>query len=251
MLNLISLFDYSGHWPTPFANAGWNVQCLDIKHGNDINEIVDAGTALDMFENVHGIIAAPPCTDFTSSGAQWWPQKDADGTTQQSLELIYQVQRLADLFTPTDPGYYEEVDEPFFWVFENPVGRLPKLVRGIGKAFYFDPCDYAGHLNLTDGDHNELDRLRRKDGHGITKEEAQFIIDCNAYTKKTGLWGDFNQDLELRRIEPVKGSKFGSPMMRFGGKSEATKAARSNTPLGFAQAFYQANKEHKAELNIY
>jgi len=37
---------------------------------------------------IDAILAAPPCTDFASSGAQYWPEKDRDGRTAYSLELV-------------------------------------------------------------------------------------------------------------------------------------------------------------------
>jgi len=237
MKTYISLFDYSGNWPAYFAAAGNDVILLDIKNGFDINQFESVEDVFDIIEDCDGIIAAPPCTDFAVSGAQYWNKKDLNGTTQKSLDLVYQVMKFADLFQPTDP----EFDGSFFWVFENPVGRLPKLIPEIGKAYYFDPCDFAGYLDLTDSDHNELDRLRKKDGIGITAEENDFIISCNAYTKKTGLWGCFNRNIEIKRIEPVKCAPQGSFTQRLGGKSEKTKELRSVTPLGFAKAFYQAN----------
>lgn len=130
MKTLLSLFDYSGSWAYPFFCNGWNVIQLDLKHGFDINSLDSVQACFDYgIDEVHGIIAAVPCTDFTNSGAQYWKQKDANGTTANSLELVYQVQRLADLFTPTDPDY----DEPFFWAVENPVGRIGKLTK-IGRA---------------------------------------------------------------------------------------------------------------------
>jgi len=39
-------------------------------------------------------------------------------------------------------------------------------------------------------------------------------------------------------VEPTEGSKM---WKKYGGKSEKTKTARSETPIGFANAFYQAN----------
>ena len=32
-----------------------------------------------LHDDIDGILAAPPCTDFTSAGAQYWAQKDKDG----------------------------------------------------------------------------------------------------------------------------------------------------------------------------
>jgi hypothetical protein len=76
---------------------------------------------------VNGILAAPPCTDFAVSGAQYWKQKDADGRTARSLKLIHRTLQII------------ETCNPDFWCLENPVGRLPKLVPQIGKPWYFQP----------------------------------------------------------------------------------------------------------------
>ncbi len=77
MKTLLSLFDYSGTWSEPFAQGGWNVINWDIKLSElmDINHIDLVETALDLFEDVDGILAAAPCTDFAGCGAQYWPQR--------------------------------------------------------------------------------------------------------------------------------------------------------------------------------
>ncbi|HLW38893.1 MAG TPA: hypothetical protein VKX31_00785 [Brumimicrobium sp.] len=245
MKTLLSLFDYSGVWSEPFFNGGWNVIPWDIKLSElmDINNIDLAETALDLFEDVDGILAAVPCTEFANSGAQYWAQKDLDGRTQAAIQLVNKVECLVDLFTPTDLDY----ERGFFWSIENPVGRLGRLFPHFGKPYYFNPCDFAGYLNLSDSDHNELDRLRRKDGANISREEVEFILECEAYTKKTGLWGCFNRNLEKNPIEPVRACKQGSPLQFFGGNSDKTKEVRSNTPRGFAKAFYWANVDYKAK----
>jgi hypothetical protein len=242
MKTLLSLFDYSGTWSEPYFNAGWNVHQWDIKLDElmDINSIELAEMALDLFEDVDGVLAAVPCTDFANSGAQYWQRKDKTGQTLESLELVYQVMRLADLFTPTDPDYYDEGGS-FFWTMENPVGRIGKLNPELEKPLYFNPCDFAGYLNLTDSDHNELERIRRKDGTNVNRDEIDFVLKCEAYTKKTGLWGEFNRNLVKNPIEPVRVCKQGSPMQVYGGKSANTKEKRSITPLGFSKAFFNAN----------
>lgn len=96
-----------------------------------------------------------------------------------------------------------EYFRPKFWVIENPVSRIERLT-GLPKArFSFDPCHFG-----------------------------------SPYTKKTMLWGVFNENIPLAPVDPVEGSK----MHRlYGGKSVATKNARSETPEGFAYAFFQAN----------
>lgn len=246
MKRLLSLFDYSGTWSKPFWDNGWDVIQWDIKLDEfmDIMLLDNAQVCLDMFEDVDGIIAAAPCTDFAASGARWWPEKDRDGRTKASIEIVRQVVRMVDLFRPTDPDYHGV----FFWAVENPVGRIGKMT-GLediaGKPFYFDPYEFAGWTKPSKADLEMLKFIRAKRGYNITAEENEFIIKMNAYTKKTGLWGEFNRNMLRKPVEPVMGSKFGSPMMRYGGKGSRTKEERSNTPEGFAKAFYEANKNYR------
>lgn len=242
MYSLLSLFDYSGQWSQPFAEGGWNVIQWDIKLSDfmDVNNLDSVKTCLDLFEDVNGILIAPPCTEFTVSCSQYWDMKDADGRTAAALHLVRQAQKIVDLYRPTDPDY----DDVFFWSLENPVGRLPKLVPELGKPIYFHPYEYAGYLNPNTKTRIQLDRIRRKNGYDVTESENDLVLKWNTYTKKTGLWGEFTMP-NKKSIDPVKTAPQGSFTQRLGGKSEKTKELRSVTPLGFAQAFYEANKNHR------
>lgn len=96
-----------------------------------------------------------------------------------------------------------EYFRPAIWALENPVGRIERLT-GLPKArLTFDPNDLG-----------------------------------DPYTKKTMIWGRFNAELPVAPVEPTEGSKMHS---QYGGKSQATKNARSVTPEGFAYAFFMAN----------
>jgi hypothetical protein len=239
---LLSLFDKSGVWSGPFAEAGWRVIQWDIGLADfmDINLIDDAESALELFESVDAILAGVPCTDFASSGAHVWSQKDSDGRTERSKELVRQTLRLVDLFMPTDPDY----DGTFFWAIENPVGRIHKLFPELGEPYYFHPYEFAGCVELSARDLARLDQLRDRNGVGITPADVAFIQECGAYTKKTGLWGDFDRRLVKRPVAPVRACAQGSVTQAFGGKSERTKEIRSLTPKGFSQAFFEANMNY-------
>jgi site-specific DNA-cytosine methylase len=113
MKTILSLFDYSGNWPKYYKEAGYNVLQVDIKLDIDILELLPS----DLPNEIYGILAAPPCTDFAGSGAQYWKQKDLDGRTAASLQLVDKTLELID--------YYK----PHFWAIENPVGRLQKHVH--------------------------------------------------------------------------------------------------------------------------
>jgi len=65
------------------------------------------------------------------------------------------------------------------------------------------------------------------------------------YTKKTDLWGYFNIP-KKNSIEPIfyisAGKRFPPLWGKTGGKTKNRKMLRSITPLGFAKAFFEANK---------
>lgn len=99
--------------------------------------------------------------------------------------------------------YIIAMTNPKWWAIENPVGLMKQL---LGKPQYmFQPCEF---------------------GHN--------------YTKQTCLWGKFTPPFITKNVKPQPVSE--NPIMKLGGKSERTKMLRSITPLGFAQAFFEANR---------
>lgn len=124
-LVVVSLCDYSGNWPRPFNEAGHTIIQYDLKHGDDVTTMSPLGVSLDVRQRgarLWGILAAPPCTDFTISGSQWWPEKDADGRTAQSLAILDACTSIIRALRPQ------------WWALENPVGRIPRLRPGLGKG---------------------------------------------------------------------------------------------------------------------
>jgi hypothetical protein len=123
-LEILSLFDFSGVWSAPYAEAGYRVTQIDLQHGTDIYNYQP--------HPVHGILAAPPCTEFAVSGARWFAEKDADGRTAAAVMLIRQTLWIINQSTPV------------WWALENPVGRLARLVPELGDWRYsFHPCDFG------------------------------------------------------------------------------------------------------------
>lgn len=208
---IISVYDYTGAWARPYIDAGYPVILWDLKYEGDILKGFSQ-LRIDIEQTglqVYGLLFAPPCTDFAGSGAKHWAKKDAElpfendewNGIDYSCALIEIALHLVEL------------EKPVFWVLENPVGRIEKMVPGLKpyRKMLFNPCDYG-----------------------------------DAYTKKTVLWGNFNTGLKQRKVDPVMyeaGGKRGSYMWaKLGGKSEKTKALRSATPQGFANAFFMANQ---------
>jgi hypothetical protein len=194
---VLSLFDYTGEWARPWAEAGYNVFTFDIQNDPEMEDINKFSVQFlnedwGAFEgDIYAVLAACPCTDFAVSGARHFAAKDASGKTVESVELVLQTLRTIEYLKPQ------------VWAIENPVGRIERLTGLPPWRLSFDPNHFGA-----------------------------------PYTKKTLLWGRFNADLPIAPVEPVEGSKMWA---KYGGKSQATKNARSETPEGFAYAFFQAN----------
>ena len=159
------MFDYSGNWSKPYKEAGYDVIQIDIKHGINILEWDYKQIPKDQ---VYGILAAVPCTDYAISGAVWFKDKDADGRTEQSQKLISKTKEIIDYFNPV------------FWVIENPMSRIHKLNPWLGEVKYkFHPYEFA-----------EYDPTPRN----------------SQYQKTTWLWGNFNHPIK-KPMENIDGQK--------------------------------------------
>lgn len=110
----------SGNWSLPYLEAGYIVYHVEIEKDKDVRLIHKP------HERIYGVLAAPPCTVFASSGARW------ERTKEEMLEGLSVVDACLRFVFSTNPH---------FWALENPVG---KLVSYLGKPdFYFDPCDFG------------------------------------------------------------------------------------------------------------
>lgn len=209
---IISLFDASGEISKPWKDAGYQVAQYDIKLGDDLLEFFPMGELMEMQEEgfeIVGVIAQPPCTCFSSSGARWWSERH-DKHDRDMVEKM---------FGPNAARYFSKPKEytralvslvdlaigetnPKFWVVENPVGRIATEMGMPKPTLTFDPHVYG-----------------------------------DPYTKRTQLWGKFNADLPTANVEPTQGSL----MHKLWSRAEKDGGQRSLTPEGFAYALFMAN----------
>ncbi len=187
---ILDLCGGTGAWSRPYKDAGYDVRLITLPEYDVL--------AYAPPENVYGILAAPPCTDFAVSGARWFAEKDKDGRTIKSMSIIIRCLRIIAQC------------QPIFWALENPVGRLRK---SLGEPnLIFNPCDFG-----------------------------------DPYTKKTLLWGRFNEPAKMPVMpETANYNRIHYPRDS-NGKALAWNSAKSQeirsiTPPGFAQAFFKANR---------
>ena len=121
--------EYSGIVREAFAKRGHDAWSCDLlptdqpsdKHiQGDVLEIINDGWDL--------IIAHPPCTHLSLSGAKYWAEKRADGRQQAAIKFVEDIW---------------DADCPRICI-ENPVGALTKHSK-LGKATqYIQPYEF-GH----------------------------------------------------------------------------------------------------------
>ena len=103
--------------------------------------------------------------------------------------------------------------------------------------------DYTGNWSQPYVDAGyEVARLDKQNGDDVLPTflgpPKMYFDSCDygdPYTKKTALWGNFNQPIK-NRIQPTQGSKM---HLIPPGPNRAN--LRSATPKGFAKAFFEAN----------
>ncbi len=117
---ILDLCGGTGAWSKPYKDNGYDVRLVTLP--DDVRDYIPP-------KNVYGVLAAPPCTHFSGSGAMWWEEKDKDGRTLEDLSIITACLMIVAR------------TKPKFWALENPIGRLR---RWLGKPeMYFNPCDYG------------------------------------------------------------------------------------------------------------
>jgi len=120
---ILDLCGGSGSWSAPYRDAGYEVYAVDTLTGDDVR--------LTVFQkgwNVHGILAAPPCTHLSGSGARWWKQK-GQSALLGALSVVDACLRMVAAYRPA------------WWCLENPVGRLSRYLGP--PAATFQPWEYG------------------------------------------------------------------------------------------------------------
>jgi hypothetical protein len=198
---LIDLCAGTGSWSEPYLKAGYNVIRVTLPD-NDVR----LWRGYTSIKGDVGIIAAPPCTHFSVSGARWWEQK-GDSAVIDGLSVVDACLRII--------RYFEQAGRLRFWALENPVGRLKHWIGA--PLWTFQPYEYGDpwvKRTCIWGIHN----LPLKRPVKITGKEGR--IPSSKLDHPEYLRPDW-----VHRLPPSKDRAM----------------LRSITPPGFAQAFFEAN----------
>lgn len=217
---IISIFDASGVWSQPYEDAGYTVIRYDLYRGDDVmreNWIELRAKINASGKKVVGILTAPPCTSFAGSGARWWDVQH-DVASKEWVLKKYGTFAAQYFDKPLDYAIalvnqvriaVEFLNPSLFYTAENPVGRIQQKAKLPEPTLIFQPNNFG-----------------------------------DPYTKKTLIWGVMNPNLPTANVFPSKGSK----IHKLWGTNKAAKKERSQTPEGFAYAFFMANNTSKLKF---
>jgi hypothetical protein len=126
---ILDLCGGTGAWSKHYVDAGYEVIVVDPQEwrGGE-GSTGDVRLFQHLGRPVHGILAAPPCTHFSGSGARWWAAK-GKGVLKDALSIVDACLRIVI------------THKPKWWALENPVGRLRSYIGD--PRLIFDPCDYG------------------------------------------------------------------------------------------------------------
>ncbi|MCK4783341.1 MAG: hypothetical protein KAV87_06285 [Desulfobacteraceae bacterium] len=200
---ILDLYGGTGAWSKPYAEKGYDVRNITLP----MFDILDPYVQEQCIKlKPHGILVAPPCTQFSFARARNTNLKNPRNL-KLGMELIMACLKIIWKCQYEIEKQSAKKTTLKFWALENPNGFLKHF---LGKPVYaFDPW-YFGDM----------------------------------YKKKTHLWGWFNKPKQTFFIKPstpkFRDMKTISDLESW--KNVKTRQdKRSITPSGFAKAFFEAN----------
>lgn len=216
----------TGAWSKPYQEAGYDVRNITLpdydveKVEFNILSLIFWGKkhkSQIFYENIYGILAAPPCTMFSFARTNAKKPRDLKQgirTVEACLKIIWGCQYMLD----SDQQKYPPLK---FWALENPYFGMLRWFLG-KPALVFDPYEFGDN-----------------------------------YKKRTALWGHFNEpkknpiEMTKEMIEKCKTNSRPLPKFDYMRSKDIhpeyykkldRQTRRAITPRGFAEAFYRANK---------
>ena len=207
---VLDLCGGSGSWSRPFREAGFDVRLITLPDYDVLT--------YDPPDNVWGILAAPPCTEFSVLNCKAEPRKR---NPEEGLKVVNACLRII------------EHCRPEWWARENPVGYLRDYLGQ--SALIFQPWEYG-------------DPWTKR-----TEIWGRFKVPPKLYAR----WEEVPNKLPLYtrpgRAKPNfaylhKSAQSLIPQLAWA-RPDTDADFRAITPPGFAKAFYKAQISEKEETN--
>ena len=201
---ILDLCGGTGAWSKPYRDAGYDVRVITLPDYDVRTYTPPSG--------VYGILAAPPCTEFSIAKSGSHRPRDLETgmeTVEACLKIIWKCHLSGNLK---------------FWALENPVGFLRQF---LGKPHYTFYQWWFGDMGI-----------KRTDLWGYFNDPKQTVFERpdTPYFVKQYASGKKNQ---FARSAPPCPDWAKDYIARQPNKRAALRAI---TPPGFSRAFYKANR---------
>jgi len=174
---ILDLAGGTGAWSLPYKEAGYKVIIIDKVQSDGFMGPVYGDVALfkKLPINIHGILAAPPCTMFCRAGYRW---KRTEEQYKEALRIVDACLRMVCIYNPK------------WWCLENPQGKLKKWIGD--PVMMFQPYEYGdpytkrtclwGNFNIPEKNpvkpikahsgHHAIDAYLKKKGRKLGKQRS-------------------------------------------------------------------------------
>lgn len=214
---ILDLCGGTGAWSEPYKNAGYDTHVITLPEWNvvDFSAAVNIGeltfhnsTSLKLLNmrNIYGVLAAPPCTEFSLAKSN--KERDlynAMRIVESCMQIIWAIRSCKD-------------SNLKFWALENPRGLLRQFLGA--PAFTFEHWQFGE------------DSIKPTDIWGYFNPPKPTVKNRPDLLTKTFLNKSVNSKTWSAPACP--------PQYEHLNLSRAE--LRAITPKGFAEAFYHANK---------
>lgn len=202
---ILDLCGGTGAWSKPYKDNGYDIQVIDVmkKFGG-----IDVRTYTPP-DNVYGILAAPPCTEFSIA-----KNHNIERDYETGMEIVDACLRIIKESKPT------------FWALENPIGMLSKF---LGKPNYsFQPYEFGDPWTKRTMIWGEFNK---------PKKQYKTFEECP--NKIPELYVRPGRKTPSIAFNHVGHKKYIKSFDAF--RAETDAEFRAITPQGWAHAFYKAN----------
>ena len=201
---ILDLCGGTGSWSRPYQLNDYDVRIITLPDYDVLT--------YEPPENVYGILAAPPCTEFSVLNCK---AENRNRDFEAGLEIVNACLRII------------ETCKPKFWALENPRGHLRKFLGN--PKLTFQPWEYGAPWTKA------------------TDICGNFNIPVKKYSKYEDVPNKLNLYTRKGRNKPnfafLHKSAFKDiPQLQWHHQPETDAELRAMTPLAFAWSFYEANK---------
>jgi len=219
---ILDLCGGTGSWSKPYKEAGYDVRIITLpnydvrKYFLTSDYISFNGKEWIKFSDIYGILAAPPCTEFSfAKSNSKYPRKLEEG-----MEIVYHCLRIIWEVQYKLPAPLAKTTTLKFWALENPFGLLRRFLGH--PVIIFNPYDF--------GDGYQKKTCLWGFFNIPKKKPVEYVKD---YIHTIGMNGKPLKKYDQLLTQEIHPEYYGKLTRQ---------ERRAVTPQGFAKAFYEANK---------